>query len=109
MPQPNNQRERELGGPRCFLAEPAMVGRDGPSRGLRDTLHHDFARPRPPLRMDDDRRKALSASGKPNSPACLIELVMSLPPLASPAILARELCACSRKGAKSAVPLAATG
>ena len=40
----------------------------------------------------------------PNSAACLIELVMSLPPLTSPTILARELCACRRKEAESVVP-----
>ena len=57
--------------------------------------------------VDDEggnRRKALSASGKTELGRLLVELVMSLPPLANPTILARELCACSRKEAKSAVP-----
>jgi len=40
----------------------------------------------------------------PNSAACLMELVVSSPPLARPTIFAWELYACSRKEAKSAVP-----
>src|SRR2546423_12444220 len=39
----------------------------------------------------------------PNSAACLIEFVVSPPALASPMILALELCACSRKEEKSAL------
>src|SRR5262249_33236611 len=37
----------------------------------------------------------------PNSDACLIELIVSAPALASPMILAFEACACSRKEEKS--------
>ena len=37
----------------------------------------------------------------PNSDACLIELMVSLPALASPMILARDACACSRNDEKS--------
>src|SRR5215470_15654524 len=37
----------------------------------------------------------------PNSAACLIELMVSPPALASPITLAFELCACSRKDEKS--------
>src|SRR5260221_14715807 len=37
----------------------------------------------------------------PNSDACLIELVVSRPALASPMIFAFELCACNRNDEKS--------
>ena len=37
----------------------------------------------------------------PNSPACLIELIVSPPALARPMTLALEACACSRKDEKS--------
>src|SRR5207253_10554988 len=37
----------------------------------------------------------------PNSAACLIELMVSLPALARPMILALEACACSRNDEKS--------
>ena len=40
----------------------------------------------------------------PNSPACLIELMVSPPALAKPTTLAPEPCACSRKDEKSVVP-----
>src|SRR6201747_139816 len=40
----------------------------------------------------------------PNSAACLIELMVSPPALASPITLALEACACSRNDAKSEVP-----
>jgi len=39
----------------------------------------------------------------PNSPACLIALIVSWPALARPITLAFEDCACSRKDEKSCV------
>ena len=45
--------------------------------------------------------KLLPARDDAESAACLIELVVSSPALASPMIFAFELCACSRKDEKS--------
>jgi len=49
-----------------------------------------------------DRGQVLAAGHDANSPACLIALMVSPPPLASPMILALEACACSRNDEKSA-------
>ena len=48
----------------------------------------------------------VSLSRRPNSPACLIALIMSDPVLASASTLAPELCAASSGPAKSVVPSA---
>src|SRR5690242_2453270 len=67
---------------------PFAVGRPSAATSLENT-----SRPAsfcPPLTM-------------PNSAACLIELIVSPPALASPMTFAFEVCACSRKDEKSDV------
>src|ERR1700716_127258 len=69
-------------------ARPCAVGRPSAATSLANTSRP--ARFCPPLAM-------------PNSAACLIELMVSPPALASPITLALEACACSRNDEKSLV------
>src|ERR1700687_3953829 len=67
-------------------ARPCAVGKPSAATSLANTSRP--ARLCPPLTM-------------PNSAACLIELMVSPPALASPMILAFDACACSRNDEKS--------